>query len=486
MTRTLPEIIRLLFNAAWRRRYLICVPFVLMIPISIIGSRYAPKTYEAKTIVLLQETGKDNPFLKDYVVGLNVKDRISALQALLRSEHVLGKVLRDIHGDEVAADPAKFTWMMRSLAGDISVQLVGTDLIELKIRSAKPTGLGKLLAAVSARFLERLLSPEQSTLSGTQEFLKEQKEQKRRELEAAELAAAQFKAENADKLPAVYATNVQRLGAMRQKLEEKSMELSAAEAAFSDLRNRLSSTNPIVGRLEESIVQVTSELTSLKSRYTDDHSEVQAAERKLQRLQEERRSYLDSSARISDADLERLWNMAAGQASSGDKTPPLLVSQMMRLQEAQAKRVALKKDVEQLRATVEDVQRDIARYAPIEQRQIQLDKEVASARELYETMLKRYENAATSRALSSFEAPERVKIIDAPQDPTVPVTPPPVIFMIAGIFAGVAIGIGLAVAAEVLDQRIRTAKDCLAVTEAPVLAILPRVGGADGAAAATV
>ena len=35
------DVIRHLLCAGWRRRYLICVPFVLMIPLSIIGARFA-------------------------------------------------------------------------------------------------------------------------------------------------------------------------------------------------------------------------------------------------------------------------------------------------------------------------------------------------------------------------------------------------------------------------------------------------------------
>lgn len=305
---------------------------------------------------------------------------------------------------------------------------------------------------------------------------------RRRALEEAEIAAAQFKAQNADKLPAIYTTNVQRLGAMRQKLEEKSMELSAASAAFADMRRQLASTNPIVGRLEEAIVQVTGELTALKSRYTDSHSEVQAAERKLLRLQEERRTYIEDAHRIDKLDVERLWNFAAGHQAKDEKAPPpLLVSQLLRLQEAQAKRVALQNDVDQLKLAVDELQRVMADYAPIEQQQLRLEKEVASARELYDQFLRRYDSATTSRMLGLFEAPERIKVIDAPQDPTIPTTPPKIIFVIAGIFAGIALGIGLAVVAEMLDQRVRSTSDFVALARVPVISRLPRL---DEAAAA--
>ena len=58
MTLSPHDILQLLLTVTWRRRYLICVPFLIMIPLSLVGARWVPKTYEAKTILLLQETGK--------------------------------------------------------------------------------------------------------------------------------------------------------------------------------------------------------------------------------------------------------------------------------------------------------------------------------------------------------------------------------------------------------------------------------------------
>jgi uncharacterized protein involved in exopolysaccharide biosynthesis len=479
VNRTLYDIAQMVLSAGWRRRFLICVPFVLMIPISILASRFAPKTYEAKTILLLQETGKENPFLKDFAVGLNVKDRILALQVLLRSEHVLLNVLRDISsaegGKPIESDPQELATRMSRLSSSISVELIGTDLLELKLKGDKPAGLGGTLAAISNRFLERLLAPERSTLGATKAFLLQQTEQRRLELQKSEQALSDFRTQHADKLPAVNANNITRLGQMKQRLEEKSMELSAATAGFQDMRKQLASTNPIVGRLEENIVQVTGELTSLRSRYTEDHSDVQAAERRLSRLQEERRAYLEVSQKIETNDIDRLWNMAAGeQGKTSEKgPPPLLVSQLLRLQDSQGKRVALEKDVEQLKLAVDDVQHAMAEYAPIEQQQQRLEKEVSGARELLEGFAKRLDNATTSLALGKFEAPERVKIIDPPQDPTFPTSPARILFVIAGIIAGLGIGIGLAIVAEMLDQRVRTNADFAGLTNTPVLGRLP-------------
>jgi len=228
MKRSLSEIISMLLYAGWRRRYLICVPAILLLPLSILGSRYAPKTYEARTILLLQETGKENPFLKDFVVGLHVKERISALRALVKSEHVLLKVLKDIKTPEELADPRYVAIEMRKLGGAITVELIGTDLLELRLRSGVPQGMGRTLGAIKQRFLERLLSPERSTLGATRKFLADQLAERKKALDAAEQDMAEFRIRYADKLPGLLTSSVQQLGSLQHQLQERTMQLSAA------------------------------------------------------------------------------------------------------------------------------------------------------------------------------------------------------------------------------------------------------------------
>jgi uncharacterized protein involved in exopolysaccharide biosynthesis len=69
-----------------------------------------------------------------------------------------------------------------------------------------------------------------------------------------------------------------------------------------------------------------------------------------------------------------------------------------------------------------------------------------------------------------------VKVIDPPADPKAPVTPPGIIYLVASIFAGVSLGLGLATVMELLDQRLRAARDFAGATNAPVVARLPRLG----------
>jgi hypothetical protein len=124
--------------------------------------------------------------------------------------------------------------MISLLSKAISVKLTGSDLIEIKINGRRPDGLYPVLTAVTNRFIERLVSPEQGAIVASQSFLETQLELRRKALAAAEAEFSAFKVRNADKLPALYAANVTRLGQLQQKLQEREMELATAQAGFDD------------------------------------------------------------------------------------------------------------------------------------------------------------------------------------------------------------------------------------------------------------
>ncbi|GAL34873.1 polysaccharide biosynthesis chain length regulator SypO [Vibrio maritimus] len=91
--------IRLLvmLTAAWRRRYAIVIPILVMPIIAYAVGVMTPPKYKSHTSMLIQETAKMNPFLEDIAVSTMLKERLSALKTLLNSRHVLLSVASDLN-----------------------------------------------------------------------------------------------------------------------------------------------------------------------------------------------------------------------------------------------------------------------------------------------------------------------------------------------------------------------------------------------------
>jgi uncharacterized protein involved in exopolysaccharide biosynthesis len=475
-TFSIQEIILMFIAGGWRRRYIIATCLCVMPVMAFVIALFSPKYYETKMTILVQEPAKSNPFLNDWAVGSNLKDRMPGLKALLNSEHVLGKVLLDTGKITPNSSQAHKNQEIAILSESVKSNFIGSDIIEIKLRSRQKQGLAKTLSAVGIRFTERLLAPEQSAVTDSETFLQNQLELKRKALNDAEEALSLFKTENADKLPTVYVANVQKLSALKEKLEEKTKELANAKANYNELKMRLKSTNPLVGRVEDSLISQNSELTQLRIRYTDEHSEVIVALKRIERLKAEKEHLLKTSKEMSTDDVDRLWNLAAGAIEKNDKGGmPLLVGQMQRFQETQSRQVELENEVKQLNETLVAVSQNITTYAPVEQKQAKLERAVTAARELYDLIAKRYELSRITGALGKFEAPERVKILDAPFDPSKPINLPLFVFVLLGIVGGLVLGCALAVVYEFFDDTLRTTRQFRNIIPNGVISRLPRV-----------
>jgi uncharacterized protein involved in exopolysaccharide biosynthesis len=160
------------------------------------------------------------------------------------------------------------------------------------------------------------------------------------------------------------------------------------------------------------------------------------------------------------------------------------VSQLLRLQDQMSRIATLDEQLRNEERMIADLRKTIQDFAPVDRERQRIEGAVAKTRALFEDLQQRYENATTSFALGEFEAPERVKVIDPAIDPSAPINLPGLFYLIAGIFAGLAMGGGLAVMFEILDQRVRQHAQIARLAGAAILARLPKAAPQELQAAA--
>ena len=459
--------------AAWRRRYLLLTPVLIMPLVGLLAANLSAKQYSAHTSLLIQETANMNPFLQDFSVSAMLKERMAAMQTLLHSRHVLARVAeqRGMIDSTTAADQRDR--VIAELSSHLRVSMPGKNLIRIDYRSSRPDGMKETLTRVSDEFVEQLLAPERSSMQDSETFLEQQLEQRRLDLEQAEQKLAEFKDQYVTDLPELHASNIRRYSELKQSLAEKQAAMAGASKSLGGLDAQLSKTNPVIGRLEEQIIRLKGDLALLRARYTDQHSKVQATLRKLGSLEKERQQNLAKSRQ--EVDTSKLWQIASNLDSAGEdgSTQPLLISQLENLQQSRNQVDGLKEEIGSLQGMLTELEDKMAGYGDLERTLIKLKRDQDVKRELYDHLLERYEMARITGSLSQFEQSKRVKVIDKPFTPSAPSNFPALIFLLAGLVGGMFLGTSLAVLLEIADNSVRYREQLEALSGVAVLGRIP-------------
>ncbi len=474
-TNSLCARIYLFMCGAWRQRYTIVISIILMPILSIFAATLTPKHYQSHTSMLIQETSKMNPFLQDFSVSAMLKERMAALQTLLHSRHILGAVAKERGFIDDYSSAKEYEQAIEKLSQSLTLTMAGKDLIRIDFEANTPEGIKETLNVISHHFIEQLLAPERSSMKDSTRFLATLLTEREAELIISEQHLADYKNRNATELPELHSSNVSRLTQLQKVLAEKQSELAGAKKNLGGLNLQLSKTNPVIGRLEEQIVNLKSQLAILRASYTDKHSKVQGIIRQLTMLESERQQSLSQDNHTINSD--QLWDIANTVSINSDskQSQPLLISQLENLQMARSKVTSLQEEVIRLKELLSPLLKQINQFGEHERLLIQLERDISVKLELYNDLAKRFEMAKITSSLGDYEQEKRIKIIDLPFTPGQPTNLSLLIYLLIGLFSGTALGSGLALLIELSDSTIRRKSQILAITGKPTLARIPPI-----------
>ena len=150
--------LRRIAEASWRRRYLLLTPVLAMLPLSLAAALVLPRSYETSALLLLQESARNNPFASESVSPEVIQQKVPGLEALLKSEQVLAPAIRSMQAAGLRKPENDLPAAIRNLRRSLSVELIGTDFLAIRLSGPKSQGLGQELSIVLSNFLEALLS----------------------------------------------------------------------------------------------------------------------------------------------------------------------------------------------------------------------------------------------------------------------------------------------------------------------------------------
>ena len=424
---TFGEFVSGVIQTAWRRRWLIVIPILVLVPLTIAAALFLPRTYVSTALLLLQEDVGGNALEKSENRLRETRQRAAALERLILSDRVLNKAMPGVYKDKLHNDPKSRARQLKDLREAISVSVEGGQFIEISLKSDVPIGLGSQLDAVLVAFFDNLLLPVSDTRTAPS-YMVERKAA--RILEAEQQRDALIRSSNALSIPAI---NRQRDAVARLRAQATTTQTAYAQA-------KTSADQAIKSALgEEKLTQPISKA-------------IETLATEIAKLQ----TTGNGGPNAELAERKRKYQLLKAALPLQEKATGLKAS----LTQVQSQLAASEKAFSEAMAGREKINN--------------LDARIQADRAEYEKYRQRFSQTRAGTQLVLLRAPERIKIVDEPSDPKFPLSSALKI-LLAGLGASIALGAGLAVAAEQLDESIRSNRDAERAAGLPVIATLPRL-----------
>lgn len=470
------RILYLVLYAFYKRGRLFVMPIVILPIFVILHNVTEEKHYVSHASILLEESSLLNPFLDELSFSFELESRIDALRKLVLSREVLTNValqsgLLDNDLDVVEKDE-----LIEKLKSNITISVVGDELISVHFRWHQPDKIVQVLEALVDAFIERLLAPTKTSLDASEQFFEIQIAQFREDLELADNKLAAYRSAHSGELPQLFISNQENFQTIENQRQKKSVELSGSKARLDMLEKKLSKVNPVLGILEDKLVRAESELALLYTKYTDKHSRIVATKREIETLKQRQREILQAPDNTQDLGIDRLWQLANTLPDSNNPNEPnLFISQIIALQEARNYHAQVIEEMNMLDNQAKKLASRLSSSSEVERQLRKLERDYEVKSEIYRDMLSRYEMAKISGKLMRYEGPDKVKQIERAYSPTRSTNAPFILVVITGLLLGVGTGCLLVFVAEILDASIKDKHAVEKLTGKPVLVVLPFV-----------
>jgi len=479
-----------------RRRKLIIIP-VILLPLITYGITYfIPAQYVSQSLVLI-EGQRVSSEIAPSIVAQSLDSRLASM-----SQQVLSR-------SQIQPIIVKYGLLpSKRLSMDDRVDLVrkAIGIKPIKSEVQKTGGLPgffvtftasdaqtaqKVCADITSLFLTESLKNRQDAAEGTTDFLKQQVDDAKRDLDEHDSKLAAFQQKYIGKLPGQETQNGNMLTSLNTQLTVQNQDLARMEQAKDMQQSMLAqllqqqqqqqgaSPTSVPGPNGTTLTPLqldNQQLTALKaketeliSRYTPDYPDVVST----------RRDIADLTAKIARESKEAAQPSTPSAASSSTPHASDSIGVMQlraQLRGADIGIQAKRRELEQTQAAVAKYQALIEASPLVEEQFKDINRDYETAQKNYDELLVKLQHAKTAADLERAQQGEQFRLMDdanLPEDPTFPNRQ---LFAAGGLFLGLVAGLALAAFLEYKDTALRTEQDVWAFTQLPTLAVIAYSG----------
>jgi len=211
------------------------------------------------------------------------------------------------------------------------------------------------------------------------------------------------------------------------------------------------------------------DLAQLQTRVTSKHPDVLRLQEQIADLEQQQKQ--DEAA----LDKKRAA-LAAAAAAKGQAEADAQAPRRQTIDSLDAQLAKLREEEQVLRSTIASFEQRLQGAPEREQEYALITRDRQVAKDLYDSMLKRYDEAQLAASLETDRQGERFRVLESALPPEGPTGPNRIRLILMGLLLAVAAGVAMALTAEQFDASFHGVDEVREFTSVPVLVSIPPIG----------
>jgi succinoglycan biosynthesis transport protein ExoP len=468
-----------------RRRVLAAGVFAVVVAAAVSFALYLPDMFRATAIVLVDRPVAES-ITRPAVAG-ELESRLHVIKQETLSRDRLTELINrfDLY-PELRNNGAMETALERT-RDDIQVELTGpeqvsgrTKTVAFRLHYAGRTreSVADVTNAIAAFYIAQNDRMRTEEAAQTTQFLRVQLQEAKAELDKQEQSVKTFNTRHVGQLPQQFELNLASLDRLNTQLRmngERQLQANEQKTRLQDDSLILDTATgmPIAAdappdRERERLEKLKQDLKEKEAQFTDKHPDVQRLREEITRME---RTIPAEPAKTASAPVA---------TDATEAVSRLRRSRRQSMQSIDAELEKLKGEETALRASIAGIEGRLQSMPERQQELSLVSRDRQTAKDLYDSLLKRYEEAQMVESMETDRRGERFRVLESAQAPEGPSAPNRLTLMILGVLLATGLAAGAVLLAEQFDTSFHSLDELKAFTSIPVLASIPEIASGRG------
>jgi polysaccharide chain length determinant protein (PEP-CTERM system associated) len=463
------EIMRYL-DMAKRRKYWVIIPFLTVLLGGFAYALWAPRVYEAETLILVQSQSVPQDFVRS-IVSEGIDERLRTISQQVTSRTNLESIIREYHlADEIGSSLTLDT-IVEAVRAKIKIDVSKgkgsrdkTSAFTISYRGRDPKKVMQVTNALASNFISQNLDIRETQVLGTTSFLADELESVKKRLADKEEELKAYRERFMGGLPDQLTANIAMLQRLQSQADQLSKNLADTEnrkiliqQTLEEARKRSQVLLPASSEGSEprDLASLKTQLAALEARYTPNHPDVVRLKKMIEMLQ-----------------------ASESNSGAGSQANPSILSKGEQTLVKQIGDIDL--DIASTKAEMRKVQVEISQYQKRvedtpkrEQELFSIRRDYDNLKGLYDSLLKRKLEADIAVSMEKKQKGEQFRVIDPAKIPSYPVEPDVKRILLLVLALGFGLGGGLAYLRETMDTSFKAPDEAEKELDIKILVSIP-------------